>query len=91
MTSYTDSAGQHVETGATYALRRGTAERLAAKLAAECVIKYGRDSTPAHQAERGRQFVAVAGCDQGGPWHFALDYESAEDRADVDAFIGGLA
>lgn len=64
---------------------RFAAEAAAKRIAEECCA-----SGAARRMKEGKQFMAVGGCDEGEPWHFALEYASPEDRADVDAWIGSL-
>lgn len=66
-------------------MSRTTAESTAKRIAADCQAKgSGR------RMVAGNQFAAVGGFDANGPWHFALDYETPEDRADVKAWLETL-
>ena len=61
---------------------RDAAEAAAKALANKCkVTGVPRLKKP------GTEYLATGGYDEEGPWHFALDYKTPEDRVDVDAWL----
>ena len=64
---------------------RQTAEAMAKRIADECCA-----AGTGRRMKAGKQFIAIGGCDADGPWHFAADYETSEDRADVAAWLETL-
>ena len=61
---------------------RSAAEAAAKVMANKCQLSgFGR------LKKQGTEYLATGGYDDQGPWYFALDYKTPQDRADVDAWL----
>lgn len=64
--------------------------RAAAEASAKRIADERQTKGSGRRMVEGKQFAAIGGFDENGPWHFALDYETPEDRSDVKAWLETL-